>query len=52
MGNKLCKCGCGREIIFLLHHKYKGIPDYIRGHNPCVSFGEKRKGLKSGKKKR
>lgn len=29
---KLCKCGCGQEIIILRHHKWVGIPDYIRGH--------------------
>lgn len=30
---KLCKCGCGQEIIIKPHHKYVGIPDYISGHN-------------------
>ena len=29
-----CKCGCGQEIPFQKHHKYYGIPTYIRGHNP------------------
>ena len=29
----LCKCGCNREIIIKVHHKYVGIPDYIHGHN-------------------
>lgn len=30
-----CKCGCGQEIIIKENHKYYGIPEYIRGHNPC-----------------
>jgi len=30
---KLCKCGCGQEIIIKPHHKYVGVPDYISGHN-------------------
>jgi len=29
---KLCKCGCGKEIILQHHHKYYGIPNYISGH--------------------
>jgi len=28
----LCKCGCGQEIIKKPHHKYSGIPRFIRGH--------------------
>ena len=27
----LCACGCGREIIFKIHHKYRNIK-YINGH--------------------
>lgn len=30
---KLCKCGCGQEIIVKWWHKYRGIPDFIHGHN-------------------
>lgn len=30
---KLCKCGCGQEIIIKWWHKYRGIPDFIHGHN-------------------
>lgn len=35
---KLCKCGCGKEIIIKEYHSYYGIPDYIHGHN---RFGKK-----------
>jgi len=28
----ICGCGCGGEIIVKEHHKWKGIPKYIRGH--------------------
>jgi len=28
-----CKCGCGGEIVVKSYHKYKGISEYIRGHN-------------------
>lgn len=30
---KLCKCGCGQEIAIKWWHKYRGIPDFIHGHN-------------------
>ena len=36
MGDKLCKCGCGTIIIPKRHHKWKGIPDYVTGHNARV----------------
>ncbi len=39
---KLCKCGCGREIMTKPYHKYYGIPKYIHGHNK--SGGEFKKG--------
>ena len=29
---KLCKCGCGEEIIFKRHHKYINV-EFIVGHN-------------------
>ena len=29
---KLCACGCGQEIKIKKHHKYYGIPNYIKGH--------------------
>jgi len=29
---KTCKCGCGQEIVIKPHHKYDGIPRFIRGH--------------------
>lgn len=30
---KPCRCGCGNLIIIRAHHKYRGIPDYMPGHN-------------------
>jgi hypothetical protein len=33
---KLCKCGCGGEIIIKPHHKYRGIPDYILHHHSAT----------------
>lgn len=30
---KLCKCGCGQEVILKRHHKWAGIPDFVHGHN-------------------
>jgi len=27
-----CDCGCNQEIIIQRHHKYYGIPKYIKGH--------------------
>lgn len=30
---KLCKCGCGSEIISKPDHRWRGIPDFIHGHN-------------------
>ncbi len=29
---KLCKCGCGKEIIIKYHHRYYGTPSYVQGH--------------------
>lgn len=31
-----CKCGCGKEIEIKAHHKYSGIPKFIKGHNSRV----------------
>ena len=31
---KLCECGCGQKIIIKPHHKWAGIPRFIRGHSP------------------
>lgn len=33
---QFCKCGCGQEIIVKRHHRWRGIPDYIRGHSSRV----------------
>ncbi len=30
---KLCKCGCGENIVTQYHHRYYGTPNYIHGHN-------------------
>lgn len=32
---KSCACGCGRIIEPKRHHKWRGTPDYCRGHNPA-----------------
>jgi len=29
----ICACGCGEIIIIKYHHRYYGIPEYIRGHS-------------------
>lgn len=29
---KLCECGCGKEIKYFHHHKYYGLPRYLKGH--------------------
>jgi hypothetical protein len=31
--DRVCKCGCGGRIKVQPHHKYQGIPEYIRGHH-------------------
>ena len=36
---KLCKCGCGKNIEFKFHHKYRNI-QYIHGHN-SINFKER-----------
>ena len=36
---KLCKCGCGQEIVEKYHHRYYGSPDYIHGHNGRLPDG-------------
>lgn len=33
MNEILCKCGCGEEIQIKPHHKYYGIPEYVKGHS-------------------
>ena len=30
--NRVCKCGCGDKIRVKPHHKYYGIPKFIKGH--------------------
>ena len=29
---ELCKCGCGEEVKEQPHHKYYGVPEFIKGH--------------------
>lgn len=31
--HRLCACGCGKEIIIKEPHHWRGIPQYISGHN-------------------
>ena len=35
----LCSCGCGEQIDVKRHHKYRGIPKYIKGHNRRKRWG-------------
>lgn len=43
----ICKCGCGQEIEFKPHHKYKP-PQYIKGHHiKSEKFYEGRKKLRT-----
>lgn len=35
----LCKCGCGQEIKWQIHHKYYGIPSYVWGHQSKTQEG-------------
>ncbi len=37
----LCLCGCGKEIFLQKHHKYYGVPKFIKGHNK-PGLGQKR----------
>lgn len=48
-----CKCGCNQEIIIKSHHKYYGIPEYIKGHgsfdkHPSEETRQKMKEVKIG----
>lgn len=38
---RICKCGCRKQIISQPHHRYYGIPLFIRGHNPSWIKGKK-----------
>jgi len=31
--DRVCKCECGGRIKVQKHHRYYGIPEYLRGHN-------------------
>jgi hypothetical protein len=39
--SKFCKCGCGNQIEWKEHHKYKGMPDYIHGHKQTDTYSGK-----------
>ena len=43
---KACLCGCGKPIIPKPHHRYTGIPDYIRGHRTKLVRDEREATLK------
>jgi len=36
-----CDCGCNKEIVIKRHHKWRGIPKYISGHNTTKSEWKK-----------
>lgn len=36
-----CLCGCEQQIKLIRVHKYRGIPNYISGHNPVWNKGMK-----------
>lgn len=38
LGEIFCACGCGGRIEVKPHHKYHGVPKYIRGHNSRKIF--------------
>lgn len=38
--DKYCLCGCGVKILERPHHRYAGMPDYVRGHNKRSRFLE------------
>jgi len=40
--DKLCKCGCGRRIEIKSHHKRRGVPDYVWGHNDRIYNSKKK----------
>ena len=35
---RLCRCGCGEQIIIRLVHRQLGIPSYFPGHNPQKTY--------------
>lgn len=40
----ICACGCKKDIVILPHHKYRGIPKYLLGHNQrdqSIAIGQK-----------
>ena len=36
-----CLCGCGNQVKLIRVHKYRGVPNYISGHNPVWNKGLK-----------
>jgi hypothetical protein len=52
MEEKLCKCGCGNFIPSSRWHKYRGLPNYIRGHHfRCLSPETLKKKSSAAKKR-
>jgi hypothetical protein len=45
-----CECGCGGEIVPQRHHRWRGSPKYLRGHNRNKAPNPKRWSMKSGYK--
>ena len=46
-----CQCGCGKKVLVSIHHKWRGIPKFIHGHNNKGKSGElynKNSGFKKG----
>lgn len=44
----LCACGCGNKITIKPHHKYRGSPKFIKGHNSFLRIGDKNPHWKGG----
>jgi len=40
----LCECGCGGAIEPKRHHRWRGTPEYIRGHHPNSKVSRPTKG--------
>jgi hypothetical protein len=52
MSGKLCACGCGEKIVIRPHHKYVGIPNFVKGHSSRVMSEQERQRRSSSAKMR